>query len=450
VTLALDTHRSGAQPGVSPIAASNARLRSRLRIAGVASGLILWEGVFPAVLGMPRWYGAYIAVAVIIAHAFYWLLRFLMGRGTPRITLLIALVFVWFFMVSALSSTLIFKYDPREWLFAQYLIVPILVPITLYLWGTTAREVVMGILVAATIAAVLTLGAPFGLRPLITVFERPSLYDRNYVRVVILKNEIAFSAVYLFFQVLSSRRPLQTLLPQILMTSVFFYLLVFALDSRLAMAATAIAICIGFIVLPGSIYRKIPIMLVVVIVVVLIFPGVYDRYIGSIGLESYIQEGNVQVRFDELAFLWRYFEETGGLGFGVFSNSPESRNFSAYMMYNLYGDGTTGLGVADIAIFGSIVQFGWIGFAVTLGATFWCMRQFFVPGRQKTNPDRALGVAGFSFMFGFMLSPWPMDFFTLNWTILFGWTLLYLAWRYRVEGAAMMPATQGQSTLRHP
>lgn len=397
------------------------------RVTAVALLFLLWEGAIPALLGMPRYFGQYVVAGLTLAYAGLWLMRLLLGRRTPTFLALLVAVFVWFFCVSAISSTFVFGYPFREWLFAQFLIVPILTPLMLHAWDVKPIEVAYGIVAAALVAAVLIVGANVGLGALLADFQRRSIYEGGYTRTVILKNEIAFGAIYLFFHVLLSKQPLSSMLPQIASAMLLLYVTLFLMDSRLALVAVLLAVGIGFVLFRGPTVRKLPIFFLGLAAAIVIIPELYDKYVGSLDLTNYIEAGNIQVRLDELAYFWPYFERTGGLGYGVFSNSADNENFAAFATHRLI-PGYAGFGVQDLAIFGSIVQFGWIGLAVTVTATFWCLWSFFRFGR-SASPNRAIGIAGFSLMLGFILSPWPMDFFTLNWTILLGWSLLYVAWK---------------------
>lgn len=397
------------------------------RVAAVAALFLLWEGVPMAMLGMPRYLGQYVVSALILVHFVWWLVGVAKKASASRFLLGVSAVFLWFFLVSFLSSSFIFQYDPREWIFAQFFIVPVLAPIMLNLWRVTVDELVLGIVSAGVGAALLVVAAPFGLDRLLVDFQRGSIYEVGHKRTVILKNEIAFSAIYLFFSVLLSRRHLMHTPLRFIAATFLLYVMVFSLDSRLALVAVIVALALGFVLFRGPALRKLLTFLLVMCAVPVLVPQLYDKYIGSIGIDNYLEAGNVQVRLDELAYFWRYFLETNGLGFGVFSLSRGSGNLAAWAAYNLY-PGYTGIGVFDIGIFGSVVQFGWIGLAVTLSATFWCVMTFYRLGRRIESRYRTVGIAGFSFMLAFMLSPWPMDFFSLNWTILLGWSLLYLAW----------------------
>jgi hypothetical protein len=430
----------------SPIGTAGAARVAYWRVAAIAGLFLLWEGVIPALLSMPRYFGQYAVAALTLAYTAMWLLKLLLGRSTPSFLVFVVLVFAWYFCVSAISSTFIFGYSTREWLFAQFFIVPILVPVMLHSWQARPLEVVHGLVAAGLVAASLTVGAGFGLDALLGEFQRRSVYEIGHMRTVILKNEIAFSAIYMFFHVLLNRRHLGLLLPQMAAALLLLYVMLFLMDSRLALVAVLLAVGIGFLLFRGPAMRRLPVFFLGLAAAILILPELYDKYVGSLDLANYIEAGNIQVRFDELAYFWSYFERTGGLGYGVFSYSLDSTNFAAWAAYNMI-PGYTGFGVQDIAIFGSLVQFGWIGLAVTLFATFWCIRSFYKVGRDLYAKDRVIGIAGFSFMLGFMLSPWPMDFFTLNWTILLGWTMLYLAWKTVTEGQSDSPTTAGQPPL---
>ena len=215
-------------------------------------------------------------------------------------------------------------------------------------------------------------------------------------------------------------------------------------ESRQSIATVLLSI-FYFVALGGIRAKKL--LYVMTVGLIASFPLIYflaGDYISKfLSSSNYIADGNVEIRLDALDFYLDRFWDTGGLGFGVLSNGDDATNFFATSAR--VGNGSWQYLIADIGIFSPLVQFGWIGLFVVVFLTLRLAYMFITTARRMGRSESVLPFAFGCFLLGSMLHPWPMNYFTLEWTIMFGsltwFTCNDLLARYpRKSPTAILPA----------
>jgi hypothetical protein len=177
-------------------------------------------------------------------------------------------------------------------------------------------------------------------------------------------------------------------------------------------------------------------MFVGVLVVLAAGPLLLGKYLDKITSNAQYFNRDASVRFRTIEFQYFYdaFQHTYGLGFGVMSTGVGKKNILSYAANQagyIYGTGSYGLGLSDIGIFSALTQFGYIGLIITLFMTG--MASFKLIKYARADPRFwSAGAAG-CLMLAFMLSPLPMNFFTLQWTVFVGNVLWFLAAQTNAE-----------------
>lgn len=436
----MSVHTVRVQPGITFRRGSITAGASLVRIATLVVGFFLWEGVLPSVLGLPATYGRYLISLMVLLHLPLVAIKVASLREIPRFIVLLISIFSFFVFVSFLSSTFIFQYDSIEWISAQYISCLALLPLALYYWGFRVEEIGQAIFLTGLLSAFLILIIHSAkLYAVFWEYLRRSIYTSTYVRVVILKNEIAFAAIFAFFKLFFGNSNSKSYFWYSASLLFLVYTIAFSLDSRLALAAVMLGLVLGTLAFRTTFSRKAVIIVVGFAVSLFILPELYTKYIGGFRAGSYVEAANVKIRLQELEFFWRYYVDTYGIGFGYLSVSPDGENHAARAAWPTLKS-QNGYGVQDLGIFASLVQFGPIGIALVVVLTVWCVRRFYRLGQAADHPGRLTAMTCFSMVLGFIISPWPMDFFTLAWSGFLGWTMVYLA-------IAAKPAMAGRANL---
>lgn len=418
---------------------------AQVRVPILVFAFFLWEGLITHLAGFSTIHGKYLVSALLLAHLPFMCARIAQGARFSGFFLFLLIIALFFVFVSFAASTFIFEYPARDWIMAQYITCAVLLPFALHFWGCSISEVGKAIFWCGLAAAVITIIAhAAGLYSVLAAFARKSTYEDTYVRIVILKNEIAFAMLYSFFTVFYGRASRGVTAFHCVAMALLFYVIAFSLESRLALAAVIIGLVLGAVAFKTSLSRKMLVIAIGASVAVLVFPALFYRYHESIQSGNYLEAANISIRLKELAYFWGYFEQTYGMGYGFVSVSPTDQNHAAYAAWRLI-PGYAGFGVQDLGIFGSMVQFGYLGFTLVVGLTIWCISRFYRLGRMQNHPARVAAMAGFSLMIGFMISPWPMDFLTLAWTAFLGWTLVYMSF---LAGLPVRSGTAGYPDYR--
>lgn len=403
--------------------------------------LLLWEGLPLAILGLDRFLGRQIAALLILMLLVISVYdRASKGRGINQWELIAVFLLLVIFGVSFISNTFLFPLAVGEWLPSLYLFFPLIILIPFSSLRVGWRDVVAGFIVAGFLGSALILFDSLYRLSFLDTYERLSSVGFIDRRIVLLKTEASIAALVVSIRIFM-RRDVRSRFINGLVLSVLLYGLVFVSESRLAIAAVIIgAALFSIFVLAGK--ARLKYISIGLAFSVIVAPLVLEKYINQI-YEGGISENDSSVvfRIIEMEYFKEHFEETNGIGFGSMSVAKESNNFLSDSLHSVgyyYGSGGYGMRVNDLGILGALYQFGYIGFFLVLYMTLRASFSLMLAGRSSKNYLDA-GCVG-AIMLAFMMSPVPMNFFTLDFSVIHGgllWHLCAACYEERAKGTGL-------------
>jgi hypothetical protein len=193
------------------------------------------------------------------------------------------------------------------------------------------------------------------------------------------------------------------------------------------------------------------ILVVLPVLIILLMPYITKL----LGADNYMREGNIDIRIQSMDFYWNQFKQTGGVGFGVLSGGDDARNFFA--IAQRHGNGSWPFYLADTGILSALYQFGWGGLAFAIGMPLWLGTRFILLSKKLPSQVRVFPMALGCFLLGSVIHPWPQNYFTLDWSIMFGALTWYACsdLEARVKAHAQSsqraaPAGQGRPNRGNP
>lgn len=401
---------------------------------------ILWDGVPFALVGLPR-AGGYYAISILVAVSIFYVLIKLPEQIKlfDKTAIYIVFGFVAVFLgVSFVSGEFFFENPADEWVPELVYFSPVLLIFVFVAFDIRANEALFGLILAATIAAILVFVDRFLLLDAMEQYRSTSGFDFEARRIMMLKNEIGLSLAALMvicFKDFEFKGKFIFVAATLL---VAFDLLVVT-ETRLVIGAVALAfVCACLFLFNENENRRA--ITYGSIAVLMATPFVLSKYIDQLHNVGSLAEEDAGVawRLTTVDHYRQFFDETYGFGFGIMSIREGRSNIVAFsihdagVMYGLDANQKWGLFLADTSFYGALFQFGYIGLLLTIFASFYVAYSLISARKIKNYPWRdATAAVGFVALF-LLISPWPTNMFTLNWSILSGNYLLAWAARVRV------------------
>jgi len=161
-----------------------------------------------------------------------------------------------------------------------------------------------------------------------------------------------------------------------------------------------------------------------------VIPYVIAKYLSDFKSWDQYMANDVSAAFRDIEYqhFMSYFYQTYGLGFGFMGRSPENDNILAFAGHFggwLYGTYDYGLNPDDNGLWAALYQYGYHGFALVLFMTLFMAVAFIRLAREY---PRYL-VPGFigCFVISQLISPVPLNFFTLEYSGYFGGLIWFMA-----------------------
>ncbi|NML12769.1 hypothetical protein HHL08_21980 [Sphingobium sp. AR-3-1] len=416
------------------------------RIIFIALIFMLFSGVATLLAGLPSSTGKFTAAGITLVAPLLFLAFMPRTFQLSRLTDFFPIgLFAWFLLVSFISNRYVYGYGYENWVPAMYMVVPLL---TYYLWwgiGATLEDIVLGIMLTGLIATGVIIIDQFLHLPQLDELRRMSAFtDMNESRrIIFLKNECVM-ALLLTIVSLSKGKSLLGNIWLFFALGVMGFTIVQVFESRMALAAVAIAVLFYVLFSRAGAVRRVVMVGGLIIIAVPASIYVFDRYLAPIfalGISDYIEDYNVEIRLQSAAYWMGHFERTMGLGIGVMSVSPNQPNIQSSVIDQAFL-------LADMGMFGALYQYGIIGLIATVIATIYLIRRLFILGLQSTHPRAPEMFMMACFILAFELQPVPISFFTLQWSLPLGATLWYAMrrgdWESRQLEEVTMAATRGQ------
>jgi hypothetical protein len=294
----------------------------------------------------------------------------------------------------------------------------------LYFFKYTGREVVLGLVVVSVSASLLLLFDSFSpLEFLNDYIRRSAFFSLEGRRVVILKNEVIFGFVALMSFIISSKKSVFKNKLLVTIAMFLFFIQAFIMESRMGFLAMGVA-TITLMYIKGITQKTLQLLITGLIVVIFIFPIVFNEHIDSLSnMSMNDSDSNISIRFETVEYYYQVFKESNGFGIGMMSSNSQSYN--VLHMVEHYN-------ILDAGAFSSLFQFGPLGLIAWVFLTVQCLKTYIKYYNQsnKTDPYSA---SAFGFLLAFTLSPLPISFFTATWCINMGGIFIYLMWFYRIQ-----------------
>ncbi|SMD20705.1 hypothetical protein [Rhizobium sp. RU36D] len=404
---------------------------NRLKIFSIVVGFFTWEGIPPALIGLPPHLGKHIVAAAILLASAQYMINLIKGMSPRKYETVSAILFTYCFFVSTISNGFIFINPPAEWVYAHYSLLPLLLPLAFRVFNISVKECIAGLLATGICVSILLIADQLMHLRSLEIFRRLATTDQSLRRIVLLKTEVSLAATVVLCRIL--RDGLHRIkIKNILCAAPMIYVLFAISESRLAIAAFVVGL--GFFsafCLSGS--QRFRAIVLGLSATVFLFGTLGYKYIDQIAsTENYIgRDQSITWRIVEAEYFNKQFQKTGGLGFGVMSTSKGSNNVLSFAVnYGGLAMGAYGYGIyiADMGIVGALFQFGYIGFIAVAAMSVFMIWKLVGFGRiNRTFMDTGAVGAGCA---GFIFSPWPLNFFTLEWSVFTGgfvWSLLTIA-----------------------
>lgn len=330
-------------------------------------------------------------------------------------------LFLLMIAVSYISNNWIFGFGFENWLLYSYVLIPALTYYLLWTYSVSARDIIVAVIIMGVISSIIVIFDAFFEFSALNTLQRYT-NGTGVRRVTILKNEVVLACLFMLSEILGDKVKSFGRFLAISGAVLTFYVVAFRFESRLASLALVSAL-VPYVFSARKLSNRQRLYVIIgVILIISVASSLCLYYIEPFlnqSVDDYIANNNVEIRIRANNYYLDYFYQTFGVGFGAMTLNINSGNFQAAGAPIFYN-------IADLGIFGGLYQFGIGGLILIVGGTLTLVFRCLQIGRMPYHPYRdEIRMVG-CYVFGFMLQPIPMNFFTLNWTILLGSTLWYL------------------------
>jgi len=405
---------------------------SRLRnVVLVAVFFCLGAGLPFSIFGMPLYIGTQVASFLILASVVIWVLAWFLRQ--TRLDLWQVGVCAWVLLcalVSMISNTLIFRQGMNQWVMALYVLMPLVVIFPFKLAQVRFGEAIDGLIIVGFLAAMLVVIDQFHRIAFLDAYQRGAAADQSLRRIVFAKTEMVFAWVVCFARLLHARSHSTQIRYGGALITVGYALFVVS-EGRLAIGATLIG-CAIYLVFFYRSSRKVLVISTLSVVAPIALWLVLEKYIRYLGSVGNMQTNDVSVAFRlvEYQHFKMFFDQTHGIGFGIMAGGGSNNilGFARQGAGHAHTSGDFGLELADIGLFAALFQFGYAGLLFVIFMTIAVVRKLWKAGSANSaEPNRVECGAIAAVTIGFLLSPLPMNFFSLSWTMEYGGMLWFLA-----------------------
>ncbi|MDP3405215.1 MAG: hypothetical protein Q8S03_11025 [Brevundimonas sp.] len=399
-----------------------------LRTGFIALLLCLWEGVPFTLIGMPNLLGLQLfAVIIVVGVGFF---AYMALNGLKKFTIWegLALLLLGVCVFSSIAYSIFIKPQPiAAWAIAVYTVSPLLTIMVLRGLNCRIGDALEAIYWTGFIGSLfLLITATFNLNFLDYYIRGSGLGTE--ARVVFFKLEATFGLIIAMMKLVQTDRP-KAMAGHLIVVAVVAYNVFAASESRLAIFAVLAALALAWLfILRGN--RK---FLVALLAPFAILPLVFylaGRYLSNFTtLDDYLaRDVSAGWRNFTIQYFRTYFEESHGLGFGFMSANPIYNNvlaFGSNRASALYGVQNYTVGLDDIGLYAAFFQYGYLGVSLVFAMTLMAIVTLFKTRKLGSAffPVAAIGLL----MFTFLLSPIPMNYFTLFYTAHMGGILWFVA-----------------------
>lgn len=395
---------------------------------------LLWAGVPFSLVNAPLAWGNHAVSVLIIIGLLIYTVQLVMGRQTIDIWIIVPLLMTAAMLFSTIISSIFFFRNPAsDWVPALSNYSPILLIFLLRAIDVRISDLLFGFLFASSLVAFLITIDHFNHLAMMDNYTTYSAFDSGNRRVVLIKNDIGIGLMVCIARLAMARRMGTALIYTILLAIIGFDLIV-ASEVRLVLGAVLLATAM-FILFGLPTIRRIFLIFAAVCLILGAGQFVFGKYIDRMmSTSDYASEdSSVSWRLITVNHYRQYLDQSNWIGFGIMSTSPTKNNIMTYSYYEaikLYSNNKGwGVYLADTSLLGALFQFGVPGFLLTIFMSLYAGTKMVMIGRRSLVPhSKEVCAVGF-FMLFLVISPWPLNFYGLNWALMSGAMLWALAAR---------------------
>lgn len=395
---------------------------------------LLWAGLPFAFFNAPLAFGNHAVSVIVIVGMIIYAVQIIVGKQHIDIWIIAPSLMLVAMLFSTIVSSIFFFNNPAtDWVPALSNYSPILLIFTLRAFDVRLAEILFGFLSASTIVAAIVAIDHFHNLPFMDNYATYSAFDISNRRIVLIKNDIGVGLMICIARLAMMKKIYSAIFYIIILALIGFDLIV-ATEARLVLGAVLLAIAM-FIMFGIPTARKFVFIFTAICFLIgsgqFLFGKYIDRMMSTSDYSS--EDSSVTWRLITVDHYQQYFEQSNGVGFGIMSTSPIKQNILTYSYYSasqLYSNsGDWGVYIADASLLGALFQFGVPGFVIAIFLSLYASFKMIAVGRRGFVPNaKEICAIGF-FMLFLVLSPWPINFYGLNWAIMSGAMLWALAAR---------------------
>lgn len=404
------------------------------RLALFVALILLWDGLPFALVGLDRSLGMHATTLLMLVGIGMFTLRLLRGETKLDIWTLVPLLMFGAMLASTIVSSLYFFYNPIvTWIPALSNYSPVFLILFARVFDFRLSELLAGILFVSILSSAIVFVDHFYQLPLLEQYVGTSGFDRFNRRILMLKNDNAFGFMIALAR-MTTARTLNRILGYGAALALIGFNIVIVTEARLVVGAILVASGVYVLfILPGQ--RRALTATAGILMMAIAGPIVFSKYIDRIASTSdyATDDTSVSWRIITVNHYQKYFVESHYLGFGIMPTSPKNDNILTYSYYEaskLYGDvgNFWGIYLADTSLYGALYQFGFPGLFLAVFLSFFAFYRLIRAPRGATLYPYELKALGLGALF-LVVSPWPLNFFGLSWSIMSGYELWAVAAR---------------------
>lgn len=384
-----------------------------VRTAVIVLTLCLWEAFPFSILGTNPLLSYQLYAAIAFAGVGLFLATRLLFRSIGLWEILPFALFVWCCFVSFIYSVYRVPQPWIQWLPAVYTVAPLLMIFFLKSIRASISDAIAAFYWLGALASALIVLESFLHTGLLDYYSRGSAFSEG--RIVFFKLPSAFCLMIAIIFLLREKR-VWKLLQHTLVICLTGYNLFVLTESRLLILGFFIAAGLTWMFVIRGLSKLITGILAPLVLIPLA-AFVVSRYLYNVSsLEQYLSQDTSANwrRLTDTHFASYFYRETQGLGFGFMSANENYNNllaFSSNRASKLYGVYNYSVGLDDIGLMASLYQYGYVGFAFTLGMSLVCI---FTLVRSIRYGSEYAPVAAIGMLMGsLMLNPVPLNYFTI-------------------------------------
>ena len=417
------------------------------KTALVVGLLCVWEGFPLAPLGVNITLSWHIFSVFIFGTAILLIFKIFSGRARLQVWDVLPIILFAYCVLASVRYSVFTQPQPlSSWLPLIYTLSPLFMALSFKFLNVKLGDMISGIYWCGFITSfILLLNNASGVE-LLSLYERFSTFGSDE-RIVFFKLVSTFSLMIAIMRLVYAAS-MRAAFQEIFVILVLGYNVLLSSESRLSIAALFLACFLSWLFVMKR-KRKVVTAIFAPFIVLPLGFYIVSRFLQNFeGLDQYL-ENDISATFRriEIEHFYMDFLDTSGFGFGFMSGNINLNNVLSYAYHfagYAYGAPGYSLTLDDIGIFAALYQYGYPGLVMVMVMT--AMAIWTLVRLSRLGNDYAAPAAVGFLMFSFLLSPIPMNYFTVNYTAHIGGLLWAMASCAAEERQRFMATKRVQQT----